>query len=344
MRFLFLYILASLLILSSCNHKELCFHHPHTAKVRINVDWSEFKKETPSGMTVMIYPQQGGKPIRHLSNTISHAIVDLEAGLYNSIVFNQSEAEFGPVSFVDMDDFSTAKIVVNDGTSRWYTCSAEGECLAKQPEWIATDIYTDALVTDAMVEAEIEEYMASMQQRSGTRVNFVVAHHTPQNIIHTINVKVHFSGIYNLLSARASLTGLAEGYTFSTTETTEAQVTQLLESWSLTQNPTNPTQGYITSQITCMGLPLGHDAEPADNKLTLSVLLVDGKTIIDIPFLVGDKFVKRYDESGKFILEYDVELWVDEPLPDVQPSDSGGGGFNATVDDWGDEQNIDLGL
>ena len=54
--------------------------------------------------------------------------------------------------------------------------------------------------------------------------------------------------------------------------------------------------------------------------------------------------MKRYDESGKFILEYDVELWVDEPLPDVQPSDSGGGGFNATVDDWGDEQNIDLGL
>jgi len=31
-------------------------------------------------------------------------------------------------------------------------------------------------------------------------------------------------------------------------------------------------------------------------------------------------------------------------LPDVQPEGDGGGGFSAIVDDWGEEQNIDLGL
>ena len=25
--------------LCSCNHKELCYHHPHTASVKVEFDW-----------------------------------------------------------------------------------------------------------------------------------------------------------------------------------------------------------------------------------------------------------------------------------------------------------------
>ena len=55
--------------LTSCRHKELCLHHPHTANVRIDVDWSGFEKEVPTGMTVLVYDdprlcEPGG---RHIS-------------------------------------------------------------------------------------------------------------------------------------------------------------------------------------------------------------------------------------------------------------------------------------
>ncbi len=339
-----IYIVLSLLLLASCNHKEFCYHHPHTAKVRMDVDWSQFDKDTPSGMTVMVYPQSGGDALHHLTNNTSYAIVDLEAGLYNTIVYNQSDTEFGSVSFVDMEEFSTAKVLLNDKISRWYASRSEEEKLAEQPEWIGTDFCTDVEVTPAMVEAETEEYMATIAQMSQTRTDFKVAALTPRNIIHTINVTVHLKGIYNVLSARASLTGLAEGYLFSEATPTESQVTHLFESWSIKQNPEDPTTGYLTASITSMGLPYGHGGTADENLFTLSLLLVDGETVVDIPFKVGDKLSERKAKSDKYTLELNLELYAEETLPDVPPAGAGGGGFNATVDDWGEEQNIDLGL
>ena len=333
-----------LLLLASCTHQELCYHHPHTAKVRINVDWSQFDKETPTGMTVMIYPQNEGQHVRHLTNTITHAVVDLEAGLYNTIVYNQSETEFGTVMFSGMDCFSTAEIHAVSATSRWYACRAEEEKLVVQPEWIGADYCTDVEVTTLMVETAGEEYMASISKMSKTRSQFLVATHTPQNIIHTITVKVHVKGIYNLRSARASLTGLSGGYSFSQDAPTADKVTQLLESWTITQDPIDPTQGYIIAQITSMGLPCGHSAQAEENEFALSMLLVDNETIVDVPFKVGDKFQTVCDESGRHTLDLHVELSVDEPLPDVKPSEGGGGGFSAVVDGWGEEQNVDINM
>lgn len=335
------YIIVLLLLLTSCEHKELCYHHPHTAKVRIDVDWSQFEKEIPTGMTVMIYPINDGHYLRHLTNTTTHAVVDLEAGFYNTIVYNQSETEFGTVEFTGMDKFSTAEVHTIDATSRWYACRAEGERLVQQPEWIGTDYCTEAEVTPSMVETAREEYMADLS-KANTPMQFVIASHTPQNIIHTISVKVHLKGIYNLRSARASLTGLAGGYSFSKNKPTANNVTQLLETWTMTQNPDDPTQGYITARITSMGLPYDHASKAEENEFTLSVLLVDNETIVDIPFKVGDKFQKIYDESGRYTLDLYIELWAEDPLPDVKPADGGDGGFNATVDDWGDEQNVDI--
>jgi len=333
-----------LLLLTACEHKELCYHHPHTARVKVNVDWSKFDKETPTGMTVMVYPQSGGAALRHLSGTTSHAYLDLEAGLYNTIVFNQSDMEFSSVSFQGMDRYETAEVRLNNAESRWYECRSTIEKLGAQPEWVGTDCYTDALVTPEMVEITGQEIIANASRGSRVNTEFVIAEHTPLNIIHQIFVKVHFNNIYNLRSARASLNGLAEGYMFADGKATEATVTQLLESWKLTVDEEDPTKGYITTCITSMGLPSNHSGVAEDNEFVLSALLVDEKTVIDFPFSVGDKIVKRYDENNNYLLELELELWVDDPLPDVKPVDSGKGGFDAVVDDWGEEQNIDLGL
>ena len=39
MRRLF-YLAASVLLFGSCEHKELCFLHPHTAQLQVEFDWS----------------------------------------------------------------------------------------------------------------------------------------------------------------------------------------------------------------------------------------------------------------------------------------------------------------
>ncbi len=293
-------------------------------------------------MTVMIYPTDGRESMRVLSNTITHAYCDLLVGSYNTIVFNQSAEEFGSVSFVGMDDFSTAEITTNVARSTWYESRAEK--VALHPEWVGVDAQRNGIVSKQMLDATIDRLVASAYSRAASE--FVLASHTPQNIIHTITVKVHLSGIYNLRSARAALTGLADAYSISRASTTAVRCTQLLESWSVTVDEADPTKGYITSKISSLGLPEDFAGLAADNELLLSVLLVDNATVVDIPFTVGDKWKYKYDEQGNMLLEFELELelWADSPLPDVEPVDYAGGGFDATVDDWGDIQHVDIGV
>ena len=328
-------------IASSCTHKELCYHHPHTASVQINADWTGFDKERPTGMTVLLYSMVGDKVIEKQTNNTSYAVVDLLVGYYNSVVYNQSPDEYGSVIFNGMDKYYTAQVCAAGIDSKWYKTRGEKEVLAETPEWIGTDRVEDIEITQRMVDITCEKKLANMNVRD-IASDFIVARHHPSNIIYTVNVKVHLKNVYNIKSARASLDGMAEGFMFSTGMTTDRKVTHLLENWRLVVDKEDPTQGYIEASITSFGLPCTHRGLSTENGFNLSVLLVDSKTIVDYPFEVGDKFVVKKDEAGRDVLEYDIELWAGDPLPDVKPEGSGDDGFGAWVEDWGEEENFDF--
>ena len=44
----------------SCEHKDLCYLHPHQTMLRILVDWSKFNVEQPTGMSVYVFPKGDG--------------------------------------------------------------------------------------------------------------------------------------------------------------------------------------------------------------------------------------------------------------------------------------------
>ena len=330
-----------LLCVVSCNHDELCYHHPHEAKVRVDADWSEFVEETPTGMTVMVYPQDGSEAVTQHTNTITHAVFSLPAGRYHSVAYNQSPSEYGSLSFRGMDKYETSEVYANPTDSHWYVSRGEEDArVVTEPEWFGTDHIEDMVVTEEMVEKTGEMNLAQMQTGSRVDNSFLIGEHRPQNIIYTITVKVHVDGIYNLRSARASLSGLAEGYLLGQGKRTANKVTQLLEEWKMTVNADDPTKGTIEAKIACFGLPDGHLGKADENELVLSLLLVDNKTILDFPFTVGDKF-EVCEENHRML---SLELVIDTPLPDVKPEGGSDGGFSATVDDWGEEENIDVNM
>ena len=320
-----------LLAATSCTHKDLCLMHPHAAPMRINVDWSEFtEKETPSGMTVIVYPQDGGAPIFTRSNTISHVLVNLPVGTYNSIVFNQSETEFGSLELRNLNNFHSAEVTAIQAPTKWYTTKDQNERIVHEPEWFGTDNEENAEVTAQMLEQGAKDFIESTKDtKSG--IDFIF--HKTQNIIHTVNVTVHIKNIYNLRSARAALEGMAEGYKLGAGKRSTSQATHLMENWTLETNPQDPTQGTIKAQIQCFGLPDGHKATPAENTFNLSMLMVDNQTILDYKFQVGHLFTADEDDHLTLYLELDLG----KPLPDVKPEGGQGGGFDATVDDWGEE-------
>lgn len=315
------------LSLTACEHKELCYHHPHTAKVRVDVDWSEFTKEQPTGMTVTAYPVDGGQAVSTLTHTLSHAYFNLEAGAYHTLTYNQSPSEFGTLLFKGMDRFETAEVVSGEQDSRWYQGRSEGERVAVQAEWLATDRETDARVTEEMVRETLEH-----EKRSAPE--YVIAHHTPRNIIYTVHVRVNIQGIYNLRSARAALDGMSEGYRFSDGYYKDEVMTHLLEEWKMTVDKDDYRKGYIDATFYCFGLPGNHRGDADANQLTLSLLLVDNKTILNFPILVGDKFVTV--DAKELVLSLEVNL--EATLPDVKPEGGSSAGFDAVVEDWGDEE------
>ena len=323
----FIGMTALLMGLTACEHKELCYHHPHTAKVRVNVDWNEFTKEQPTGMTVTAYPVDGGQAVSTLTHTLSHAYFNLEAGAYHTLTYNQSPSEFGTLLFKGMDRFETAEVVSGEQDSRWYQGRSEGERVAVQAEWLATDRETDARVTEEMVRETLEH-----EKRSAPE--YVMAHHTPRNIIYTVHVRVNIQGIYNLRSARAALDGMSEGYRFSDGYYKDEVMTHLLEEWKMTVDKDDYRKGYIDATFYCFGLPGNHRGDADANQLTLSLLLVDNKTILDFPIAVGDKFVTV--DAKELILSLEVDL--DATLPDVKPEGGSSAGFDAVVEDWGDEE------
>ena len=44
----------------SCEHKELCFYHPHVVTVRVDFDWKKRPASQPGRMCVFFYPEEGG--------------------------------------------------------------------------------------------------------------------------------------------------------------------------------------------------------------------------------------------------------------------------------------------
>ena len=329
----FLWIL--LMLLASCNHHELCYHHPHTAQVRVNVDWSEFEEENPTGMTVMVYPADGTKPYTTITHTLDHTSFSLPEGTYHTLAFNQSVSEFGSLEFRQMDHYAEAKVVSASHESRWYQGRADGGRVATQPEWIATHSEEGTMVTREMVE----ELRPEGKYRIGDAMEYVLSSLVPQNIIYTIHIRVNIEGIYNLRSARAALDGMSEGYRFAAARPSDITATYLMEEWKLTVDKSDPTRGYIDTNLYCFGLPEGHQGKADENLFTLSVLLVDNKTVLDFPFMVGDKF-----ESGdaSVRLQLNLELTLADPLPDVMPEGGSGSGFDAIVEDWGEEIEHDI--
>ena len=83
MRRLF-YLLTALLMLTSCEHKELCYYHPHAAKVKVVFDWRDAPQADPDGMCVYFYPLEGGSGYRFDFNNTTGGEVDLRVGKYGS--------------------------------------------------------------------------------------------------------------------------------------------------------------------------------------------------------------------------------------------------------------------
>ena len=369
-------ILASLIIVStilisavSCNKeidfgfKDLCFYHPHTAPVKVNVDWSKFRHiEQPTGMTVYVWPEDTQEEnYTFLTHNLNAITLDLISGSYHAFVFNQSSSEYGTIEFHNLHDYKKAEARVRQVKSNWYSTKLPDTKVGSEPEWLAVDCVEGIEVTDEMVAIAEEEYLAGLpeanrhhkQDQKATRDNANSVHHigtlVPKSIIKNLDIHIHIVNIVFLRSTLAAIENMAEGCYISSLKTTEGVVTHTLESWSLIYDDfdesgaVNYKNGSITASLSTFGLPAGHSGKPEDNMIFIKLLLVDNQTIVEYRFPVGDLLAQMNEYDGTQIDEDGNVIWpklhvyLPEPLPEVEPVGGSGGAFDVGVGEWGDE-------
>lgn len=331
----------TLLMPTACEHKALCYLHEHADMIRVNVDWSKFGQEEPTGMSLFFYPEDPDmETVRVMSNTTSHVYVRLQPSRYRIMVHNQSPSEFGSVTFHDMESADGARLRTDERRSKWYQ-PAENERLGAHAEWLAFDLQEAEITPEMLDTVVVDDHLT----KSGAEDDALITL-TPLNIIYTLHVSISIDGIQNYRAGRAAITGMSDGYRPVSGTYHDEEVTHLLESWIVADRKDNADGGQtgrIVSEITCFGLPHGHEGLPADNKLHLTLLLADNKTLIEHTFDVGDLFLYKTRENDPMHLHLDLTL--PGILPDVEHVyDDTASGFDAIVEDWGEEINQDVGL
>ena len=339
-------VLLLALVTFSCQpHDPFCFSHEIGAKVRVDVDWSEFKEDKPDGMTMFLFPaDSANRHIQHTTHTTTHAVFSLAPDEYMIMVHNQSASEFGSVKFRDMSRYTTAWVQPERCSSSWYK-PVDGETLVLNPEWLAFH-RKEAVVTPEMLQGGTE-YNDEHPSRADEVTETLIATLVPQNVVYTLHISVQVKGINNYKDARAAFSGLADGYLIGLEEYHSDKVTHLAETWTLKNKTTGSDgvqTGTLTTEITCFGLPDGHGGTSKENILRLSLLLVDNKTRINRMFNVGNRIYQRTTNGSPLHLYLDLQL--SEKLPDVTPAqeNTGASGFDAEVNEWGNENNQNIGM
>ncbi len=98
--------------LSSCVHKDLCFHHPHETKIRVVFDWRDAPEADPAGMCIWFYPVEGGSPVRMNFKGRDGGEVTLTAGEYRILSYNNDTEA---VLFANTDNMDKHSVFTREG-------------------------------------------------------------------------------------------------------------------------------------------------------------------------------------------------------------------------------------
>lgn len=335
---LLIYILM-LAALTSCgadaflDRRDLIDDYGSRANVRLDVDWMTHFKSKPTGMTVMLYPDEGARQ-EDETNDVESMTLNVERGRHRLLLFNLTRGEYGSMRFYGIDNYDSLRVQLTpmQSTKAWDdTISYRHQ---PEPFGVATDTM---MITPQMVD------------ESHATGDTIVFHETPMPITTTVSIKVHIGGLDNARSVAGAVSGIADGYLLTAGHAMTTGGTQQLSNWQAKRDSVG-NGGYISTTITTFGLPY-REGEVLENRgsmanvLTLFFNLRDGKSTRLYRLPIGNKFHYTTDGSlSSRTIALEVTLDSGITLPDVTPDGNKASGFDAVVDKWEDGETVDVGF
>lgn len=141
-----LILVVNAMALVSCQHKDLCYNHPHGVSLEVVFDWADAPEAAPRSMRIWFYPIDGGPPAEFQFEGRDGGTVRLAPGKYNVLCMNSDskilwirntrhfstfEVYTGEESLLASLKRSSKNVPVADGT--------QGQHVVRAPEALYSD-------------------------------------------------------------------------------------------------------------------------------------------------------------------------------------------------------------
>lgn len=321
-----LYLITISMLFPSCEHKDLCYHHPHTKTLRVEFDWRDAPDADPEGMSVFFYPVDGeDAPMRRLDfSGKTGGEIEIQEGRYMVLCYNNDTES---VLLRGTDSFYTHEGYTREGNifESIYGSGADYAPQAKEAENERVVICPDMMWGCTALDVEISETGVSylcfpesekedLGGRPAVSTGEVITLY-PHEMVCTYTYEVR--NVKNLKYAMqmcGSLSGMAPSLMLGDESLGTECVTIPFESVS-------DGVSTITGRFHTFG---HHEKNSAPHKLLLYVWFDD-----------GSKYYYTFDVTGQVHSAPDkrhVHIIIDG-LDFPQPIGNGSG-FLPSVDDW----------
>lgn len=356
---------ALLLLLSSCERRDLEEASSDSINVRADIDWTARFGKVPTGMTFGVYNGHTGSQVSmEETNQTEHHRLAARVGNYELLVFNTTASELDMYDF-RLDNYDNASATLRPMTERTHEEWDEGLefSQAAEPLGVATDTIA---VTDEMLLGSIyfEKHARTRSEARQEPDSTWVFTMTPQDETTLLSIRIRVPGIYSMGLVEGGISGMAAEYLLGQRATSDKETIHLLgkADWKVFYDEDHTNFGWISTDIRVLGLPeipmrsvVNRDSTL--NHLTLDFLLQDGETHYRFDRNVGD--LMRYVDTRIVKDEITGELrqenyYVDypthhlylvintPPLPELPPQDIGASVFSAEVSPWVEGEIVDV--
>ncbi len=366
-------LIALIVLMAACNREPLELYKKGDSRVTINYIWSEYDGQAPEGIYVMYFQNGSTLTQSDLTHELDGEVHEhMDNGSYKQLVMTNNFNYYTDrenMSFYFTDDFEKMMTVSRTHDITDMNAWDAGRRYLKEPLpiGVAVDSFEVKMDNDGLIfyEYDKDDGIDTLNQLRQDTI-------WPMSTTLTIRVKVR--GLNYLKSPNDGgidgyISGLADGFYFSKMWRRSNVGDIKLNRWRIDGYDTSAgsrasrragerVDGWIATDIRTFGLPHGRELlyqrTPQSNFLKLHFTQIDGNTV-EFNYDVGKMIHYDGDDGSMNVtfeqknvslqlnLEINAETVGDDKVPTIpyaQPQ--GTGAFDADVEPWGDDENIDV--
>lgn len=283
--------------------------------IRFLFDWDGYK-EIPPGMNLIFYPiiDEKSSESDYMGAAIEYQLqydggdVSLPVGRYNVLIYNDYTYN---IRYKGMDGFSTAEGYLDDYDLQPLASRVIGSHNVTEP-----DLFYVTQLKDLVVTSQDEDRVIVVLPKLKTLILYI---------------HVAVKGVHNVSMVDGGISGIAGSIMLATGTSPDESPVNCLFPMTITE------EGFYTERRVF----LLSSSLTASYILELAFLLRDNSISMGkYKYDISDQIIMALQDNGGEIPPEGIHIYVDNVV--VEDVNASGGGFDATVDTWGDEVNIEL--